>query len=70
MRPVEVRFCEKVETANKEECQSLVKDLMSSKDKKEVENILQNLTELTGQSPKQVAQLLYKSCPLCPEDEK
>jgi hypothetical protein len=64
------KFCNAVaiSDAKRQECEGLIEELLATKDKSEVSNILESLKELTGKSDTEIAKTLYKSCPLCPEE--
>lgn len=70
MKSAPQKFCKAVDIAEdkKAECEGLVDELLGTKDKNEVSGILESLKELTGKSDKEIAKILYKSCPLCPEE--
>lgn len=71
MKSAPQKFCNAVGISDNKraECEGLVEELLGTKEKLQVSEILENLKDLTGKSEQEIAKTLYKSCPLCPEGD-
>jgi len=64
---IAVKFCSKATSEdNSEDCQKLVLEMLGSSGDKLAE-IVEKLSNLTGKSADEIADIMYRSCPLCPE---